>query len=205
MTRLNAVRSLVTPVEIFADVGCDHGYIARYAHEIGCKTVIASDISEVSVEKAKRALRGCNGVITVCSDGFDRIEEKVDLAVISGMGGRKIMEILDRAKNLPTSLILGPQHDVSALREYLVDIGYAFDADFLVEENGKYYDIMRVRKGEQAKLTFTQLNYGVFYTQRNETLLKFALNKQKKMQGYAPTPLNKKRAEALQEILKWQL
>ena len=110
ITRIDAVCSLILPGESLADIGCDHGLVAKYALENGVKRVIAADVSEKSLNKARELLSGRQNVRFVVSDGFDSIDERVEQAVIAGMGGSRIVELIDRLNYRP-SLILGAQSD----------------------------------------------------------------------------------------------
>ena len=53
--RLKEIFSLLPECESFADVGCDHGYIAEAMLKSGkCKRAVMSDVSEKCLEKAKK-------------------------------------------------------------------------------------------------------------------------------------------------------
>ena len=81
----------------FADVGCDHGYIAEKTLENGLfDDVIISDISEKCLKKAESrlSLRFGGRFTAIVSDGFDNLPH-VDEALISGMGGEIISAMLE--------------------------------------------------------------------------------------------------------------
>ena len=96
MDQISAVCSLIRPSRNLADIGCDHGLVAAYALDVGIGEVIAADISEGSLDKARRLLAGRANVRFVISDGFDGIPVRVEQAVVSGMGGLKIADIISR-------------------------------------------------------------------------------------------------------------
>ena len=55
--RIETLCSLLTAAEIFADVGCDHGYCTEYMLKSGlCKKAVFSDISRGSLKKAETLL-----------------------------------------------------------------------------------------------------------------------------------------------------
>ena len=55
--RLNKIFDSLAECEVFADVGCDHGYIAKAMLFSGkCKKVIVSDISAKCLNKAEELL-----------------------------------------------------------------------------------------------------------------------------------------------------
>ena len=63
MTRLAAVCSLIEPAGVIADVGCDHGIVAEYcADKCLADIVIASDVSDACLEKARKRLFGRTNV-----------------------------------------------------------------------------------------------------------------------------------------------
>ena len=56
--RLNQIFSVLPSCEVFADIGCDHGYVAKAMLDSGkCKKVIVSDISEKCLFKATTLLQ----------------------------------------------------------------------------------------------------------------------------------------------------
>ena len=200
--RINAVCSLIEPCGIFADVGCDHGMVAGYASKI-CGKVIAADVSEKAIVLLKEKFADKPNVICRVSDGFDLIPEPVDQAVIAGMGGRLIIKILSRYARRP-DLIIGAQHDVSAVRVWLTENGYKIIADRCVYDRGKYYDVIRAVAGESEPLTEIERTIGVFYKQKNPDLLRFLTESEEKINGYKRTSGNDRRLALIKEALEWQ-
>ena len=67
--------------------------------------------------------------------------------VITGMGGPLMLRILFRfpEKTLAfKELVLGPQSEVEQFRESLLSAGFSIEREELVEEEGKFYPILRV-------------------------------------------------------------
>ena len=95
--RLTKIFEQLPTCNTFADVGCDHGYLAKAMIQSGkCKRVIISDISAPCLQKAKDLLSEelQSGVATaVVSNGFQNVPP-CDLALIAGMGGEEIASIL---------------------------------------------------------------------------------------------------------------
>lgn len=143
--RLSAICSLVSPAPIIADVGCDHGSVASYC--LGnrlAEKVIASDVSEACLGKAKRLIGERSDVEYVLCDG---IRYECDEAIIAGMGGMLISRILREAHALPQTLILSPHTDFYECRRTVIELGYGIDRDISVEERKKYYAVIRAVKG----------------------------------------------------------
>lgn len=143
--RLQLLFDEIENSEVFADVGCDHGYIAEAVLKSGkSEKVIISDISEKSLQKAKTLLckKHADRVKAVVADGFDGIDDKIDEALIAGMGGEEIAGILIRANNLPKRLILSPQHNSDKVRIALLNLGYYIKKDTSFSDGKLYYLIV---------------------------------------------------------------
>ena len=57
--RIEELVSAIPYTNTFADVGCDHGYVAEAMLKSGkCKKAYVSDVSEKCLEKAKKLLAG---------------------------------------------------------------------------------------------------------------------------------------------------
>ncbi len=157
--RLDVIRSLIVEADVAADVGCDHGLIAEYCADSGlCGRVIASDISDICLDKARKRLCGKPNVSFVCCDG---ISYDCDEAIIAGMGGLAIRDILLSAKSLPKTLIVCPHRDEYTVRKTLIALGYGIDVDTAIEERGKFYSVLRaVLGGGRTELDELQLEFG---------------------------------------------
>lgn len=156
--RMKKLALMVTPGLIVVDVGCDHGFVSAYLvlSEISPK-VIAADVAEGPLESAKKTI-GQFGLLekieTRLSDGFSAINEgESECALIAGMGGHLIMDILEAGlEKLPAGyeLVLSPQSDVPEVRKFLFEKGIEIlDEDMLIEK-GKYYNILKCRVGENT-------------------------------------------------------
>lgn len=158
--RLNLIKSLIVPADTVADVGCDHGIVAEYCAKSGvAKQVIASDISEKSLLKAKQRLEGADNVRFVCCDGIDY---ECDEAIIAGMGGMLICDILRSAKRLPETVVVGAHTDSDKVRHCLTELGYGIDKDVALVDRNKFYFIIRAEKsGGQRELSELQYLFGV--------------------------------------------
>lgn len=158
--RLDLIKSLIVPAKVIADVGCDHGRIAEYCANSGiAELVIASDISEKCLQKARARLGDKANVQFVCCDGLGY---KCDEAVISGMGGILISQILRSAKELPKTLIVSPHRDGALVRSTLIELGYGIDRDIPIFDRGKFYSVIRADVDCKANaLSDLQLKFGI--------------------------------------------
>ena len=201
--RLEVICKMLRPSPLTADIGCDHGFVSLYASKNCGGRVIASDISEGSLKKAQELLKDCKNAKTLLSNGFDAYDERVTQAVISGMGGRLIIDILSRIDYRP-DLVLGAQHNAKELREYLITNGYKIVEDECVFDRDKFYEIIRAEEGESEELDDLALTYGVFYKRKNPHLLRYLKQEKAKVEGYKRTPKNEKRLSEIKEVLIWQ-
>ncbi|WP_102400169.1 tRNA (adenine(22)-N(1))-methyltransferase [Haloimpatiens massiliensis] len=151
--RLKTIASMVDKCEVLVDVGTDHAYIPIYLVENHiCQRAIASDINKGPVEKAKLnvAMEGLKEKIQCrLGGGFSTIEPaEADVAVIAGMGGNLIRDIiLEREevfKNLQYA-VLQPVQNPEVLREFIYKKGYEILDEELCLEDEKYYQIMKVK------------------------------------------------------------
>lgn len=152
--RFEEILKRIPNCETLLDVGCDHGYISFEALKRSiASSVICSDISAPSLEKAKRLI-GDQGTYYVA----DGIPEGVDFdfLLIAGMGGREIMKIL---KNRPAvKALFQPMKNVDVLRDFLVSNGYRIVSDEIIFD-GKYYNIIVTDVGEDS-LSEDELLFG---------------------------------------------
>lgn len=148
MNRLEVLLSHIPKCNVLADVGCDHGYLSKYALDKNlCNKVIISDISAKSLEKAVILLKPYGDKVKsyVCN-GLTAYENQADFAVIAGMGGEEICLILKGVKTLPNGLLLAPQKNNDKVRRLLIELGYKITRDFTFLD-GKFYDVIKAEKG----------------------------------------------------------
>ncbi len=151
--RLNAVASLVTDGYRLADIGTDHAYIPiRLIQDGRIPGAVAMDVNRGPLLRAEENIRlyGLEGKIkTRISDGFASLERnEADSAVIAGMGGPLTIRILRDGLQTVTALkecILQPQSEIEKVRAFLLEEGFFFLQEDMVEEDGKYYPMMKLR------------------------------------------------------------
>lgn len=187
--RLQIIYDMVPKCDTIADVGCDHGYltISLLENKMANKA-IAMDVNKGPLESAKVNVEQANlsdQVTFRLSDGLAKLDEaEADVICICGMGGALIKRILDAglmvAKSAKT-LILEPQSEYRALREYLVENGFQFLDESLCTEEGKIYPIMKVSfSGQRTELSDAELEYGPIIMEKSPDLLQVLLEKNKR-------------------------
>lgn len=164
--RIDTLCGLLEKAEVFADVGCDHGYCSEYMLKNGlCHHAILSDISKGSLQKAEallEAYRKDGRATFVLGDGFFGVPKDVDEVLIAGMGGSEIMSILSDEKHgfMPKRFVLQPMLNADKVRRYILENGGYIERDFTFEDV-KFYDVIvgrRLEVGEE-KQVYTDAEY----------------------------------------------
>lgn len=185
--RLYAVAGLVTEGASVADIGTDHGYVPIYLikNNIASK-VIAMDINKGPLERARMHIigHGLKGQIeTRLSDGLKNLEPgEVDAFIAAGMGGGLVIKILEDSKAVVDSLkfaILQPQSEIAKVRKYLNRNGLVIIDEDMVEEDGKFYPMMKVVHGEPQAYEEYEYIFGKLLLEKKHPVLhKFLLREQ---------------------------
>ena len=168
--RLELVASFVPQGAILLDVGSDHAYLPIELVERGkIESAIAGEVVEGPYQSAVKNVEahGLKEKIQVrLANGLAAFEEadQVSVITIAGMGGRLIARILeeglDKLANVER-LILQPNNREDDLRIWLQDNGFQIVAESILEEAGKFYEILVVEVG-QMKLSASDVRFGPF-------------------------------------------
>lgn len=188
--RLWAVASMVTPGSVLADVGTDHAYIPIFLVEKGIiPAAVAMDINEGPLLRAEEniAEHTLGGKIrTRLSDGVDTLEmSEAESLVIAGMGGGLVIRILKNGMDKICRMkecILQPQSEIEKVRAFLLEEGFSFIDENMVEEEGKYYTVMKVLPPENPNVdrhmhdsghewNETELRYGRILLKKKDPVL----------------------------------
>ncbi len=154
--RLQTIAELLPKGCRVGDVGSDHGYLVTYLVEQQWVTkAIATDINQGPVDNAISTLKENNMLDLVevrLGGGLEPYQgDEIDVAVIAGMGGMLIRDIIqDRialAKGLEF-LILQPMTQQYELRKWLVANDFEIFNEKNVREGNKYYEIFCVKPGK---------------------------------------------------------
>jgi tRNA (adenine22-N1)-methyltransferase len=176
--RLRAAADWVEPCDRIADIGCDHGRLgAMLLLESRAKHLIASDISDKSLQKARNCLQryGLTGRVEFCvADGLDALHQKVDTVCILGVGGETLSGILLRGQDrlLGATLVLGAHTNLYIVRKTLQAIGYRITGEQVVRSEGRMYVLLRAvpKNGSEKPYTRCELMLGpVFLAERPES------------------------------------
>ncbi len=168
--RLELVASFVPQGAILLDVGSDHAYLPIDLVERGrIKSAIAGEVVEGPYQSAVKNVEnhGLKEKIQVrLANGLAAFEEvdQVSVITIAGMGGRLIATILEEGLEKLANverLILQPNNREDDLRIWLQDHGFQIVDESILEEAGKFYEILVVEAG-QMKLSASDIRFGPF-------------------------------------------
>ena len=154
--RMQIALDMFPTCRVAADIGSDHGKLAvALLQTNACKRVIATDISAPCLAKARKAARAYkledrmemrvgNGLLALS-------ENEVEVAIIAGMGGELIAQILEEGKEVARpmkALLLQPMQHAARLRYYLRGHGWRIEDEAICVEGRRVFEWMRVSRGE---------------------------------------------------------
>jgi tRNA (adenine22-N1)-methyltransferase len=179
--RLIASANYIKGFNCLADCGTDHAYLPIYAVQEGfVNSAIASDNKLGPLTNAKKNIIQASLLMKVkikYAEGLNYLNKDIDIASVLGMGGRLITEILSKAnKQYLKRLVLGPNSEAKILREYLMENNFKIVNEELVEENGKYYQIIVCEPGNM-ELTELELEFGPIILKNKTPEFKDYINK----------------------------
>lgn len=147
-----------------ADIGTDHALLPINAVKSG----FVSSAQAIDNKRGPFVIAYSNVlkyelnslVEVVLGDGLNKIDDDVDVVVISGMGGNLVSEILlkDNIKNIKR-FILQPNNEIFQVREAIVKIGFHIVDELVFNDNHKTYDLIVCDIGEE-KYTDIELQFG---------------------------------------------
>ncbi|MCR4842127.1 MAG: class I SAM-dependent methyltransferase [Eubacterium sp.] len=193
--RLMAVASLIPPGSTLVDVGTDHGYLPIYAVLQGiCPSAVAADVNAGPLERAAGHVEEAglsDRIRLIRSDGLaemgglEGLDGPLSLS-ITGMGGPLITRIITEFPEVTarfSRVIASPQSGVREFRLSLEDAGFPIEDEVMVEDDGKFYTIIRfipVPAGT-AESPFPReltLRFGRALLEKRDPVLKAALERE---------------------------
>lgn len=174
MDRITRLASLTKGSVCVCDIGCDHAYaLIKSIKEYGVLKGIASEVAKGPLENAIKSIKEAHledVISTYLSDGFKNIDLDFDTAIIAGMGGALICDILaasiDKIKG--KKLILEANCESYRIREFLCRNGFKIDYEDAFYDQGKYYEIMVFTTGIM-NMDCLDIKYGPYLRRSNNT------------------------------------
>lgn len=186
MGRIETLCALIDNCASFADVGCDHGYIALHALKSGkCENVLITDISAKSLSKAEKLLSDyvkCGKCRSVCCDGLSLVPENTEEVIIAGMGGEEIIKIFAQGY-VPRKFILQPMKNADKVRRYLIERGCKITVDDVFKDDKYYFVIKGERSGGTEEYSPLEIAFGK-QSLKNPVLKDYAREELKKRLTY---------------------
>ena len=145
---------MVPQSNVIADIGSDHAFLPIALVLDGKVTrAYASEVNEGPYDATVKNIEKhgvSNYVSAVLSDGISELEKDVDTISICGMGGSLIVDILDKDKSkleYVNTLVLEPNNNEETVRIWLMNNNFVIDDEMIIEEDGRYYEIIKAVKG----------------------------------------------------------
>jgi len=159
--RLQAIADLVPPGARVADIGSDHALLPAWLVSSGKSPLaVAGEVRDGPL-KASAARVEADGladrVAVRKGDGLAVVEPgEVDCVVIAGMGGALIASILKAGEEAGRlegvrTLVLQPNVGEDLVRRWLLDRGWYLASERIVEEDGRWYEILEARRAPDAE------------------------------------------------------
>ena len=164
--RLQAIYDMV-PSGVAADVGSDHGKLIISLFEGGIISKgYAIENKKGPYTRLEKAIEdsGCKDhIIPMFSDGISQLPKDVDIVILAGMGGTNIVDILKahpgKLKNVRT-IIVDAHNAIPEMRKAVCKMGYIIADEDIVQDSGKYYEIIKFVSGECAYLDDADYEFG---------------------------------------------
>lgn len=184
--RLLAIAGFVPPGRRIVDVGTDHALLPIYLVKNGISpSLIAGDLHTGPYEVARAAVEeaGLQDLVSVrLGDGLSIVQPgEAEVAVIAGMGGGTIREIIRNSMDTATQMermVLQPMVDAGALRTWLAQSGWRLADEALIEESGSLYEVIAVVRGREEETDPLLLEIGPRLVEKRDPLLKKHLKNQ---------------------------
>ena len=182
--RLKAVANMITPGLTVADIGCDHAYLPIWlVREEISPHVIACDINAGPIERARENIEDVeltDRIEVRQGDGLSVIAPgEAGSVVMAGMGGKLMVKILDEGSDVlekVSEIIMEPQSDVALVRHFLQDNGYRIISENMVNEDDKFYPLIKAIHGQMNWDKEVYFRYGkVLLREENPVLHEFLL------------------------------
>lgn len=166
--RLEAVAAMVPQDCVLADIGTDHAYLPVWLMQKGhIKSAVAADIAAGPCRAAQTniGMYGLKGRIQVRQgSGLTVLKAgEADGAVIAGMGGSTIIEILKESPKVAAALkflIVQPMAGAAGLRRWACANGWRIAAEALAEEPQHLYEIILLEHGDEAGYSDAEYEIG---------------------------------------------
>lgn len=202
--RLEDVAKFVKKGARVVDVGSDHAYLTIHLVENNIiDFAVAGEVAKGPLSRSEENIKLHNLVTKIhprLGDGLSVItkEDNIDTAVIAGMGGILITDILNRfyenSEFELQNLILQPNIGEALVREWLVNHNYEITGEDILNDDNHVYEIISAEK-RIKKQNYTRSDILLGPSLRKEMNETFILKWTKKLNKYKTTLENIKKAK----------
>ena len=206
--RLKAIIDMVPECGVAADIGCDHGKVAAALIRRGkAQRAVCSDISGKSLDKARRLVKAKKLEEHISlreGDGLSVLEDgEADVAVLAGMGGELIVDILKAAgQKAPDTLVLSCNTASGILRKWLTGNGYYIADEAIEYENRRYYPVMLAKRGQSVALSDIELEFGPVLLKKKPKPLKHFVRRRIEKTKVIKSKIEKSASERRDMLIK---
>ncbi|SJZ74593.1 tRNA (adenine(22)-N(1))-methyltransferase [Anaerorhabdus furcosa] len=194
--RLEAIKNLVEPGSVVADIGTDHAFVPIACIKEGLSPkCYACDVIDGPCQIAKTNIEeeGLSSQIEVIkSNGFEHVPLDIDCAIIAGMGFGTAREILeDGMEHLYKckQIIVQVNKDIIDLRRWISNHHFTITAEKLVYDD-RFYQIVVFNTNYHSEYSDLHVTFGPFLMKERSELfidyLKDSLNTYKMIEEVLP-------------------
>ena len=170
-------------------MGTDHGYVPIYLVETKkIPSAIAMDINEGPLLRAQQHIRDAGlgeYIQTRRSDGADALRPgEADTLILAGMGGPLMERILTQGRLVLEDcreFILQPQSEIREFRKYLQMNGFRIEQEDMVQEDGKFYPILRAVHGRMDWEREIDFRFGKLLLEQRHPVLREFLEREQRV------------------------
>jgi len=199
------------------DVCADHSYAAiALAQKNPARQVIASDISEQPLTAGKKNAQaaGVTNITFRLGSGLSVLtsNDNINAAIISGIGGKLMRELLNTAPVQINRYILQANNEMGLVRAWLDENDYDIIVDERIADPPHIYEIVVAQKTVEPNNVYSadfaqkqaQFYFGPHIQRQDKTTYLLWLNKKIKQLQQIKVELTKsKNADATQKIMQY--
>lgn len=161
--RLQTVADVIRKHSSVFDVGADHGLLEKYLIDnYLVEHVVAVENKIGPYKQLENNLKGYKNVTLLLSDGIRDLPSNVNVVVLAGLGGLKIVDILsknkDKLQNIE-QIVVDAHRDIPYLRKEIINLGYKIEKEKIVYENKFFYFVISFLKG-RANYSDDEIEFG---------------------------------------------
>jgi len=202
--RLKSLVKYVLKTDNIIDIGCDHALLDIYLVKNNyLDKLIVSDVHKDALNCGISNIRkeGLDSKIEArLGNGLEVLDEtdNIDTILISGMGTRTILEILNNPYlNKVDKLILQSNRDYDILRQEVIKLGFFIDKEEVIVDNNKLYITIVFLRGSKD-ITDEEIKYGTNNMINKEIYYNYLITKKNEI-------LNRVENEELKVMLKKEI